>query len=90
MRVVKEGLELLGVQIAKKVYEECTELGQTPAEVSKSFVAAIEASSPSELADERYEGLLKQNEMLSQDLKTLKVKIELILRVLVDMIKDID
>ena len=90
VRVVKEGLELLGVQIAKKVYEECTELGQTPAEVSKSFVAAIEASNPSELADERYDGLLKQNEMLSQDLKTLKVKIELILRVLADMIKDID
>lgn len=90
VRVVKEGLELLGVQIAKKVYEECTELGQTPAEVSKSFVEAIAVSSLSDLADERYEGLLRQNERLSQDLKTLKVKIELILRVLADMIKDID
>lgn len=89
VRVVKEGLELLGLQIAKKVYEECTELGQSPAEFSKTFIESFNASD-SNSKDERYEDLLKQNEKLSQDLRTLKVKIELILRVLGDMIKDID
>lgn len=90
VRVAKEGLELLGRQIAKKVFTECTELGQTPAEFSKTFVAAIDAKSLAQPVDARHEDLLKQNERLSQDLRTVKVKIDLILRVLTDVIKDIE